>query len=184
MAIYLNRNDIEAEFDATHLARFLDDSGDGAEDEGLFNSLADAVDNEILGIIAALPVAIVTNLQSYLRYAAKVLFCDMAYRRKGVANGDNPHSKIAETVRERLKDIQNGTLNFAQLKTLSFIVPSNSWNPFATTFSTISQTASATLPSYSTSSGDLILTATDGRQYKMVVSHANGAVVHSWEEVV
>ena len=182
MAIYVFRDDVSAELDADHLSKYLDDNGDGTEDAGLFNLLADAVDNEILGAIATLPQDVITALQTYLRYCGKVLFCSMAYRRKGVADDNNPFAKLAEGVRERLGEIQKGEVSFRQLKTMSFLIPARSSNPFASASERIENYGSSN-PSYSSASGQLVLTATDGTQWRMVVSYSGGQVVHSWEEV-
>ena len=182
MGIYTVRADVEAEFDASHLSKYLSEDGTGTETAGLFNKLSDAVDHEILGSIATLPPEIVLALASYLRYVAKVLFCSMAYRRRGVADDANPWAKLAEGVRERLKEIQAGDLNFRQLKTLSYLVPARSFNKFSSASDRIENFSSAT-PSFSAPSGELVLTASDGTQWKMVVSYSGGQVVHSWEEV-
>lgn len=183
MAIYVNRNDIEAEIDSEHLARFLDDSGDGTEDAGLFNLLAESVDNEILGIIATLSTDVVTALQSYFRFCGKVLFCSLAYRRKGIANENNPFETIAKDVRTRLSEIQKGEVNFRQLKTLSYLAPARSFNKFSASSDRIENYATAT-PSITAPSGELVLTAPDGKQYKMVGTYSGGFLTHSWEEIV
>ena len=182
MSLYVYRSDIEAEIDNEHLTKFLADSETGEETEGLFTKLADAVDAEILGNIASLPQDVITALQAYLRHCGKVLFCSMAFRRKGVADEQNPFAKLAEGVRERLSEIQKGDVSFRQLKSLSFLVPARSSNPFAVASERIENIGSAN-PSYSSASGQLVLTATDGTQWRMVVSYSGGQVVHSWEAI-
>lgn len=180
---YLNRNDVEAEFDAEHLEKFLDDDNDGAEDTGLFAKLSAAVESEIAGTIATLPADVITALAAYLRHCAKVLFCSLAYRRKGASAESNPFETLAKDVRTRLADIQKGEIVFNQLKSLNYYVPARSYNKFLPALDSV-ENFGGVVNSVSSDSGELVLTLPDGKQYKMVVSYAGTQVVHSWEEVV
>ena len=180
---YLFRNDVEAEFDAEHLEKFLDDDGDGTEDVGLFAKLSAAVESEITGTIATLPADVITALQGYLRHCAKVLFCSLAYRRKGASNDSNPFEALAKDVRTRLADIQKGEIVFNQLKTLNYYVPARTYNKFLPTLESVENFGGA-VNSVSSNSGELVLSLPDGKQYRMVAKYSGTQVVHSWEEVI
>ena len=182
MALYVNRNDVTAEIDAQHLLKFMDDNKDGVEDAGLFNALAESVDNELLGIVAALPSDVALSLSSWLRSCGKYLFCSLAYRRKGAVGDANPYEKTVESIRQRLDEIQSGDISFRQVKTLSFLTPART-NVFSPSVSRIENFPSTT-PSYTANSGELILTAEDGKTYKMVAVYSGSTVTHKWEEVL
>lgn len=182
MAVYIFRADVEAEIDGEHLTKFLSDSDTGEETVGLFNKLADSVDAEIMGHISSMPSNIVLALSPYFRHCGKVLFCSLAYRRKGIANESNPFEALAKEVRSRLAEIQKGEITFKQLKTFNYLIPSKSGNKFSKDSGKIENFCGAS-SSYTFESGELILTAPDGKKYQMVVSYSGGAVIHSWEEV-
>lgn len=106
---YVTRADIEAEIEPVRLAQMLDDDRDGSEDTGLFAALADAVDSEIDGVISLAVSVPVSPVPAYLRHAARVLFCDLLYRRAGSGSDLNPYKDRAQDVRDRLDRIADGS---------------------------------------------------------------------------
>lgn len=90
MAIDIQRAAIEAEFDAEHLAEALDDDGDGAEDPGLFESLAAQAAEEVEARAELVALAHPAPPASFLERAAVACLCAMLFRRRGVADDQNP----------------------------------------------------------------------------------------------
>lgn len=110
---YVTRADVAAEIDSTRLAALLDDDHDGAEDAGLFAALAAAVDAEIdgsLGMTYAVPF---TTTPPFVRLAAKVLMCDLMFRRAGTGGDLNPFRDRSTDIRDRLAAIADGSVPLA-----------------------------------------------------------------------
>ncbi len=98
---YFIRTDIEAEIPAAALLALLDDSRDGAEDSGLYATLANRAERRVDAVLAcryAVPFAEGT-VPSPVQNAAIVVFCSALYRRRGVKDGEIP---FAERERETL----------------------------------------------------------------------------------
>lgn len=108
--MYITRADVEAVVPADALARALE-SGveDGPDDDAVFASMLASVEREVDGYLAgryALPPS--PSVPHLLSDATLKLFCELAYRRQGIVDDQNPWVKQADRIRDRLAAVAAG----------------------------------------------------------------------------
>lgn len=110
MAIEIQRAAIEAEFDEQHLLEALDDDGDGAEDAGLFESLAAQAVAEVEGRAALVALAHPAPPAAFLNRAAVACLCAMLFRRRGVEDDQNPFADREKAAFDLLDKLASGDI--------------------------------------------------------------------------
>lgn len=106
---YCSYNDIAALIPPDFLVQALDDNGDGAADDGLFDTIEGLAEDDInafLGVRYALPLD-----QPYppvVVSAARALTCEKLYDRRGIGPDKNPWTAKANAARAVLKAISLG----------------------------------------------------------------------------
>jgi len=106
---YVCLSDLTADIPPDFITQALDDNGDGAQDEGLWDLIASRIAEEIDGAIGrrySLPL--VEPYPEFVTSSAKTLACDKLYKRRGIEDMKNPWAKAAAAVRATLKDIMLG----------------------------------------------------------------------------
>jgi hypothetical protein len=106
---YIVQTDLEAKVPATLILQALDDNADGVQDDGLWDKVYTAVENEIHGVLEgryAVPFA--SPYPSVVVTAAFVLMAEAIYLRRGLAGDQNPWTKQAADIRKTLADIGSG----------------------------------------------------------------------------
>lgn len=91
------------------LLQALDDDADGVADDGVWESIAEDVDQAINGRLEgryAVPLA--EPLPSVVLESATVFAAEAIYLRRGLSGDQNPWTKQADTFRKRLEDIGSG----------------------------------------------------------------------------
>lgn len=111
MALEIQRAAVEAEFDAEHLREALDDNGDGVEDEGLFAKLAAQAAAEVEARAALVALAHPAPPQAFLERAAVACLCAMLFRRRGVADEQNPFAEKEQAAFAALDKLASGELS-------------------------------------------------------------------------
>lgn len=104
MSNYVNRAWVETRIPRATLVEALDDDGDGGEDAGVFDLLAESVSNDVdnaIGSDATVAVALRTS-------AANVFLCELLYKRRGIADSANPWANEATRLRKRFENIGKG----------------------------------------------------------------------------
>lgn len=104
MSNYVNRSWVETKVPSQHLLEALDDDGDGVEDDGLFDKLAESVSGDvdsIIGADATVGAALRTS-------AANIFFCATIYKRRGVGDAANPWAGDATKMTKKLEAIATG----------------------------------------------------------------------------
>lgn len=110
MATTIQRAAIEAEFDAQHLLEALDDDGDGLEDSGLFSSLAAQAAAEVDARAALVALAHPAPPAAFLERAGVACLCAMLFRRRGVADDQNPFAEREKKALETLDKLADGSI--------------------------------------------------------------------------
>ena len=105
---YFTRAEIELRIPPAYLKGALDDDGDGAEDPGLYDALAEQADGAVDALLEGRFAVPFATAPRRVREAALVFACEMLYARKGVGANENPWTKRAETEREALAEIAAG----------------------------------------------------------------------------
>lgn len=106
---YATYNDIAALIPPAFLVQALDDNGDGAADDGVFDLVLGQVSDDIngyLGLRYALPLG--EPYPDIVVSAARVFVAEKLYKRRGTADEANPWSAEASQKRTILKDISLG----------------------------------------------------------------------------
>lgn len=106
--MYLIRADIEAALPLQFITDALDDDGDHAEDIGLYDKLAAKIQAEIDGELSRRYTLPLSTVPARLRSGAADLFCELLYKRRGIASDQNPHTAAASTFRTWLESVANG----------------------------------------------------------------------------
>ena len=107
--MYCTRADLEAVIPPQFITQALDDNGDGTEDEGLFDTICDAIDATIDGYLSgrfATPFS--APVPPLVRDAARVFVSESLYQRRGYASDANPYTARANQLRKQLENIGNG----------------------------------------------------------------------------
>lgn len=105
---YCTQSQLEALLPPGDLTDSLDDDRDSAADTGLLDEIIAAADNEIdaaLGQRFAVPFTVVPPLAAH---ASKVFVLETLYRRRGLADENNPWHGQAEALRKRLVSVGRG----------------------------------------------------------------------------
>lgn len=107
---YFTRTDIEAEIPPTSkgLIALLDDDHDGAEDTGLYTSLASRAEARVDAILARRYTVPFSTVPVMVKEAAILSFCAGLYRRRGVKDTENPFAEREQSALEFLKDVASG----------------------------------------------------------------------------
>jgi phage gp36-like protein len=106
---YITQSDIASLITQDDLVRAIDDNSDGQPDPGVWDSLELAARETIDGALCAVyrtPFA--APPPSIIAAIAKVLVCDMLFRRRGVPDASNPWAKHAAEARLTLRRLATG----------------------------------------------------------------------------
>lgn len=106
---YVIQSDLKGLIPDDFVIQALDDNGDGQPDPDVWAAVALAVQETIddaLGSAYRTPFA--SPAPIVVRESARILVCDLLYRRRGVADAANPWVKPVESVRARLRAIAQG----------------------------------------------------------------------------
>jgi phage gp36-like protein len=106
---YITQSDLESRVPPAFIVQALDDDGDGEADAGLWDKVASAVDAQINGRLEgryAVPLA--APVPAVVIEAALVLAAEALYLRRGISGDQNPWSKQADGIRDRLERIGSG----------------------------------------------------------------------------
>ena len=94
------------------LVQGLDDANEGVIDEDQFALIYEAVENEVHGYLEGRYTVPFTNpIPKTILDACMVLCSEALWLRRGFASDQNPFSKRAQIIRDRLELIQNGKIN-------------------------------------------------------------------------
>jgi len=107
---YVQRDEVDALIPPGVVIKALDDDGDGEEDEGVWEKLADTIQNVIDGYLAprfSLPLATVPKL---VKSCALTLANEAIYDRCGFSGDKNPWASRSKAVHQLLQNIMNGDL--------------------------------------------------------------------------
>lgn len=176
---YVNRMDIEAEFDDRHLISSLDDNGDGAEDAGLFDRLAASVDAKLTGYIDLFAqIGIPALPATLLRYYARVMMCCLLFRRRGVAAEMNPFAEREDEIIKQLDFIADGETDIAP-RSFTMLTTTTGFHRFGD-FDDAPNGGSQS----GATCGDVTLAGPDGRCWRLKIKYLSGQPVHYWEEAL
>lgn len=113
MPQYVELSDLEGQIPPQFLLQALDDDGDGVMDAWPVVQAAAAEDVDAL-LEGRFPVPLtMTPLPRIIRMAARTFACELCYRRRGVADADNPWKGRADAVRKQLEKITAGDLQLS-----------------------------------------------------------------------
>jgi len=102
-------SDVNARIPGPYLVQALDDNGDGVADNDVWLGVKNAVETEINGTLGQrFKTPFINPVPAIVLDSARVLACDMLYKRRGIADKENPWSKQAADFRARLADIVAG----------------------------------------------------------------------------
>jgi phage gp36-like protein len=106
---YILRADIEAEAPTAVLAQALDDDGDGFEDLGLFDKIAERASSDVDGILGQrFEVPFLSPVPPIVSRAARIFFLAAMYRRRQVREEDNPYAAQEREMAAKLGRIATG----------------------------------------------------------------------------
>jgi phage gp36-like protein len=113
---YVVITDLPADIPPDFLTQALDDDGDGVQDAGLFDLIAqqvsDAIDAQI-GVRYDVPVPVdieTGNYPAIILNAARTLAAEKLYARRGTTDVRNPWTSRANAIRSQLELIGKGRL--------------------------------------------------------------------------
>ena len=112
---YVQQSDIVADIPPQFLLEALDDNGDGIQDTGLWDLIAQQVSDAIdgyLGLRYAVPIPPLGDGSYFpvILNAGRVLACEKLYGRRGQYADKNPWAARANAVRSQLNLISKGQL--------------------------------------------------------------------------
>lgn len=107
--MYVDKASVEAEFDALHMMEALDDDRNGAQDSGLFAKITARVDKRIQAAVAvSKALSGASPPPQLLNECGCVFACAMIFRRRGVADSQNPFAEREKALAETLDGFGKG----------------------------------------------------------------------------
>ncbi|PTY03900.1 hypothetical protein DB346_02990 [Verrucomicrobia bacterium LW23] len=107
---YITQSDMEGMIPADYLLQGVDDNRDGAGDAGAWDKVYISAEERVhtpLNQRYTVPIAI-SPVPDILKRAAKVFAAELLYLRRGFAGDQNPWTKQAEKLDEKLSAIGRG----------------------------------------------------------------------------
>jgi len=106
---YFTRQSLTAILQPRLLAQTLDDDGDGAEDAGVYDLVAQAACDRVDAILGgAYPVPFADPVPAAVAESARILFGELIHERRGTESDKNPFAARADAIRTQLSDIAAG----------------------------------------------------------------------------
>jgi hypothetical protein len=105
---YITQNELKGLIPDEYLSQAMDDESAGAATDGVWASISAAVDEEIDGRLAASYATPIAPAPKSLKAAAKSIALCLIYKRRGIANDQNPWVTDAEYWRKKLDEIGQG----------------------------------------------------------------------------
>lgn len=105
-ADYVTLDSLRALLPAQHILEALDDDNDGAEDAGVWETIAAAAQEGVDGLLSGrFSVPFVEPVPSLVRQAAKIFAAEIIYQRRGIKADENPWTAQAKVLRTRLAEL-------------------------------------------------------------------------------
>lgn len=109
MACYVRKEDIvPREVPEAFFIEHLDDDGDGAEDPGIWNAVADGASRTCDDLLSRRYLTPFSVIPPLVRQAASIFALESLHNRRGRYGDENPYSKRADKFRAQLNDIAGG----------------------------------------------------------------------------
>ena len=109
---YVTRDQVTDLIPLKDLTDALDDDGDGAEDDGAFDSLVATQSLMVDGFLAGLYPTPFANPPAKVKTAALIFVLEAIYQRRRIPEDKNPWKKQADWWREHLQKVGNRELPF------------------------------------------------------------------------
>jgi phage gp36-like protein len=103
MAAYITSEQLKAYVQNDMLTQALDDTGDGASDSGLFDTILEAVQAEIDGSLGGVYTVPFTTVPPFVKHASLILCANALWLRRGANRETNPFHEAAAESRRRLQ---------------------------------------------------------------------------------
>lgn len=105
-ADYVTLDSLRALLPAQHILEALDDDNDGAEDDGVWDTIAAAAQEGVDGLLSGrFAVPFSAPVPALVLQAAKIFAAEIIYQRRGVEADKNPWTSQAKALRLRLTEL-------------------------------------------------------------------------------